>query len=489
MPRPGVTLETREFPPPLSFPTDVGVGFMVGITQSGPAFPGPQDAVHNMTEFVNKWMPSGRAFAAGTKMYDSADGFFNEGGYELYVGRVTGGAALAAEVAIPGGAGDAFTASAVGVGDYANGWLIVVQDNGDDTTIPVGTWRFRVTRADGTILEQSPIFSDKPSALAWAATARYMRLLDDVDPGPPTSGSYALAAGALDLAGVDNGSWAAAFDGLVADLGPGQVSAPGATTDPIHQLLADHGLTHNRNPVPDYPDTAVLPTLHASQAAITDTTGKRSRFSAGFTPWVRISDNRVVPPSGLVMGAIARNDGSGLSPNEPTAGQNGILRSALGLTQTFSGDEREELNEDGINVIRQQYGQIKIYGYRTTADPLTDKRWISFGNSRMHRLVSAQAAEVGERFVLRQIDGKGILLSQLKGALIGEVCLPLFNAGSLFGDTTSEAFSVDVGPTVNTAETLANNEIHAVITLRMSPFGEEVVIEIVKLLVTEEIAA
>lgn len=489
MPRPGVTLETREFPAAVSAPTDIGTGFMVGITQAGPAIPTVQDAVHNMTEFVNKWMPSGRAFAAGTLMYDDADGFFNEGGYALYVGRVTGAAALPADVGIPGVGGDVFTARAVGVGDYANGWLIVVEDNTDDPAIAVGSFRFRVTRADGSLLEVSPIFANKIDAINWAATAKHMRLEDDIAPAPPTGGSYALAGGTLDLAGVDNDQWAAAFDGLTSDLGTGQIAAPGATSDPIHQLLADHGLMYNRIPIPDYPDSGEPAVLHASQGQITDSTGKRSRFSGGFTPWIRISNNRLVPPSGLVMGAIARNDALGLNPNEPTAGANGILRSALGLSQVFTDAQREDLNADGINVIRKQYEQIKIYGYRTTADPVTDKRWLSLGNSRLHRLVMAQAAVIGERFVLRQIDGKGILLSQFAGALSSEICMPLYDVGALYGNTPLEAYSVNVGPTINTQETLEADEIHAVITLRMSPFGEEVVIEVVKLLVTEEVAA
>jgi hypothetical protein len=67
--------------------------------------------------------------------------------------------------------------------------------------------------------------------------------------------------------------------------------------------------------------------------------------------------------------------------------------------------------------------------------------------------------------------------------------MPFYLAGSLFGTTPDEAFFVDVGETVNTPTTIANNELHAVIQLRMSPFGEEITIEIVKVLVTESIAA
>ena len=103
--------------------------------------------------------------------------------------------------------------------------------------------------------------------------------------------------------------------------------------------------------------------------------------------------------------------------------------------------------------------------------------------------MAALAGAVAERFMFRQIDGERRLINEFGAALIGEACMPFFLAGSLFGTSPDEAFFVDVGPSVNTDLTIANNELRAVIQLRMSPFGEEINIEIVKLLVTEQIAA
>jgi hypothetical protein len=62
-----------------------------------------------------------------------------------------------------------------------------------------------------------------------------------------------------------------------------------------------------------------------------------------------------------------------------------------------------------------------------------------------------------------------------------------YNAGSLYGETPDDAFSVDVGESVNTPSTLAAGELRAVITMRMSPFAERVVIEIVKVSVDQSI--
>jgi hypothetical protein len=60
------------------------------------------------------------------------------------------------------------------------------------------------------------------------------------------------------------------------------------------------------------------------------------------------------------------------------------------------------------------------------------------------------------------------------------VLMAYYIDGSLYGATPDEAFSVDVGPDVNTSVTLAAGELRAVLTVRMSPFAEVVRIEIVK---------
>ena len=67
------------------------------------------------------------------------------------------------------------------------------------------------------------------------------------------------------------------------------------------------------------------------------------------------------------------------------------------------------------------------------------------------------------------------------------VCLPLFMQGALFGDSPREAYRVDVGDNVNTPVTIANNELHAVISVREATFGEVVTVYVVKYLVTETI--
>ena len=71
------------------------------------------------------------------------------------------------------------------------------------------------------------------------------------------------------------------------------------------------------------------------------------------------------------------------------------------------------------------------------------------------------------------------LLASFEGDLRG-LCLRYFDAGALYGEIPAEAFFIDVGPSVNTTETIANGELHAVIKLKCSPAAEWVTVDIVE---------
>lgn len=488
--RPGVNITTRESQAPASIPTDTGVGFMVGVTEKGPLVPVP---VFNMTDYERVY---GIRQSYAATAYDSAEYFFKEGGYKLYVGRVVGPAAVVASVNLPDNvAATTLVAKGKGPGDYANDLNVVVRTNTQDPTIPVGSWRARVQTDAAVILEESYDLLDDSAGILWASTvSNYIDFTDGASLLDPVAGTYALAGGVLDSVSITDAQWQAAFDRFTKDMGPGQIFAPGRTTAAGMVQIANHALAQSRTALFDGPDTPTSATLIALPAAVIDTSLKRSRYGGLFAPWVRVpgltaGTQRVIPPSAMVAGVVARNDAQGLSPNEPSAGGNGVFRTALSLTQSWDDATRQALNAAGVNVLVDKYGQRKIFGYRTVADPVNDAKWINLGNSRLHRAVSALANAVGERFVFRQIDGQGRLVNEFNAALVGEACMPFFLSGSLYGATPDDAFFVNTSASVNTAATLNNNELHAVITLRMSPFGEEVDIEIVKLLITEEIAA
>jgi hypothetical protein len=193
-----------------------------------------------------------------------------------------------------------------------------------------------------------------------------------------------------------------------------------------------------------------------------------------------------MPPEAVVAAIMARNDGDGVTPNQPSAGIFGESSYALAPLYSFTDAERATLNLNGVNLLRSIYGGVRVYGYRTLADPTTDDNWINLANARLFMAIEAEASAIAERYVFRQIDGQGHTISEFGGELTG-MLLPYWQRGSLYGVTPSEAFRVDVGPNVNTAASIAGGFLRANVILKVSPFAEEVVIELVKSRITEEV--
>lgn len=275
------------------------------------------------------------------------------------------------------------------------------------------------------------------------------------------------------------------------DLGPGQVSAPGRTTATQQLALAVHAEANNRIAILDGPNTAVAATLTAA-ATIAGITPNQERYSAMFAPWVVMPPlttggaNRTIAPSAVVAGLMARRDAEGITPNQPAAGLLGESEEGLNTSQAYSDVDRTTFNLNGINILRPMYDGVRVYGYRTLADPTTDPDWKNLSNARLFMAIQAQADAVMERFVFRQLDGQRLTIAEFGGALTG-VVIPFWEKGSLYGLTPEQAFRVDVGPNVNTDVTIAAGELRANIALRVSEFAEEVILELVKVRVTEAV--
>ena len=87
----------------------------------------------------------------------------------------------------------------------------------------------------------------------------------------------------------------------------------------------------------------------------------------------------------------------------------------------------------------------------------------------------------GEAFMFKQIDGRGQLISQFNSALAG-VCQGHWIKGSLYGPTPDASFIVNTGTQVNTPATIAAGQLNANVSLKMSPFGEFITINVTKYL-------
>lgn len=480
--RPGVNVTLRSTPPARSAPTDTGVAFMVGTSDLGPA--NKPTAIRSVADFE-------RVFGlrqSYSVLYDSVDIFFREGGSLVYVSRVVGPAAvIASKTLLDAGAGVSLNVKAIGPGATPNGYKVGVRAGTGG-----GTYVIFVQDANSVEVEASPDLADQASAVLWSASSNYIRItLGATALNPAVVAAAVLTGGTDDRASITDTQRQTALDAITADYGPGQIMEPGNTTDTAHARLINHvnAIGGRRVALLDAPDTFTVATLQTS--AVNARVGAQ-KFAGMWAPWdiypgITPGTTRSVPPSARIAGNIARNDASGFGPADPAAGDIGQSFYASDLSQpAWTDAQRATLNTSGINVSRVMFGGIRTYGWRSLANPITEQLWLSFGHARLYMAIAARGAVIGEAFEFDTIDGQGRTIGAWKSALQG-LLLDYYTRGDLYGSTPEEAFAVDTGAQVNTPTTLANNELHAVLSVKMSPFAEMVQIEVVKRAITEVI--
>jgi hypothetical protein len=415
-------------------------------------------------------------------LFDALDVFFREGGGSAYVSRVTGGSAAQSSVTLSDADAPTIIVRALGPGTYADDWTATV-------TVAGGTTTLTIKDGDGATIETYATTTGKAGLLAYEGWQHVT--LEDADPtdGDPVPVANAgFTGGVDDLGGIVDADYTEALDRFAPTLGPGQVLAPGITDGDVHAALLAHAEANNRVALLDAPNTGVIATLTGSATAARAT--GRGDFGAMFAPWLKVPAvgagvNRTVPYSPAQAGLEARRDRLE-SQNVPAAGRSYPFNFVSALAREFTGTERTELNAAGVNVAATVGSVRETYGYRSLANPTTDPNWIQFNFARLRMAITAHAEDIGETFLFEQIDGKGLKLSEFGSAIAG-MLLDFYVLGSLYGDTPDEAFRVDVGPSVNTPETIAAGELHAVAGVRMSPHAEMVVIEFVKTPITQAV--
>lgn len=476
MSRPGVEVSIVDRAPGIGALVDSGLAFFVGQSEKGTDARAVE--VHSLSSFEAAF---GARVSYGA-LWDAADVFFREGGTRLMVGRVTGPAALPATLTLQ----DATNAASVKCDASSPGAWGGSQKVAVIAGQVAGTVYIAVTDAvTNAVLESSPETNVKADLLSWGAVATYVRL-SDADPTkglPKALAATVLAGGTDDRANIVDADWKAALDLFTSEQGPGQVAAPGQTSAARHAQLLAHAQAQNRIALLDPADTNVKANLIAI-AGTDRALGSQARYGAIFAPWIvypgiAAGTVRVLPYSPLQAGLMART-----RAGVPAAGERGVSRYAMDVRATFTDADYEDLNEAGCDMARVILGAVWTYGYRSLADPVKDPQWIQLNGTRVVNEIKAKADAICQAYVFDLIDGQGHTIAGFNGDLVG-MLLPYFNRDELYGSRPDEAFRVDTGPTVNTIETIADGQLKAIMYLKTSPFAELVVLEIVKVALTE----
>jgi len=512
-PAPGVSINVSASTSNNKTNASTGTWFVLGTAQ-GPA--GVAVPINSMADF-NKYfgqtvngqitgrytVTPGSVTIDSTLLYDSLDVFFREGGINAYVSRVVSSTAVTAKSPTASGK---FLLTAQGAGTWANSAsgstngliLTLTSFTANSTVVATATITY-----NGQTLAVSPTLGNDTDVINWVNSlpAYQSMCVASAQSGTtifPTTTAQTVnvyLTGGTDVATADADSVAALA--VFTDVyGPGNISFPGSTSGTVYANLTNHAATFNRVAILDGANTATASTLISAvttlQAAVTDPS-----YAGIFAPWLTIPGigatsasqtsgfvfSRTVPPSGFVAAQCATNDTQN-DANVPAAGiNNGNLVYATNVTQTWpatstTGNDRQTLNNAGVNVIRlvPNTGTICIYGFRSTA---VDPNWVYLNNVRFRMQVIKDLDIVAEGFVFNEIDGKGHIFAKLNGAIAG-VCQGYWTRGSIYGDTPTNAFSVNTGTQINTPTTIAAGQINAAVNLRMSPFGEYVTVNVTK---------
>lgn len=469
-------------------PTDTGMAFFSGASERGPV-DGPRQ-VASLSDFTTKF----GARQTTSSLYDAVETYFAEGGSRLNVMRTIGtGAVTATRTLLDGAAAVSLTVQAGQFGVVDPGaW-------GNSLTVQViagavaGEFVLVIFRS-GVEVERSPSCADTTAAIAWArSNSKYIVLTQGASLlDPAVAAAAALSTGA-DGAALSDANWQTALDAIPRDLGPGQIAAPGRTTGAGQLQLLDHAQKRNRFALLDAADTASDTTLVAAAQALYVAPNRGRRYGQLLAPWdvipgLTATTTRTVPPSARAAAQYARVDALG-NPNQAAAGRYGRALYALDLSQpAFTDAQRQALSEAGVTISRRRFGAtIQTYDAVTLADQTNDPGWVAAPNVRAVMAYAADAALVGESHQFDQVDGNGRALGAFRGDLIA-AANDLYNVGALYGGTPAEAFLVDAGPTLNTPTTLQNGEMHAQVALRTSPTARRVLIDVVKVPITQSIA-
>jgi len=481
--------------------------FVLGMA-AGPA--GVAVPIKSMSDFTNYFGQiingglTGRytlnATVDSTLLYDSLDVFFREGGSSAWVSRVQPtSSGVAATSTTTGGK---FLLTATGKGTWANssiasaaGLILTLTAS----TVGAVTVQTAVLAYNGVTLATTSGIVTDTDVVNWInSLPGYQSMCvassqagTTVLPASGSSVSVYLTGG-TDVAVADADS-APALAVFTDTFGPGQVSYPGVTTSTVYTNLANHCQTFGRVAFLDGANTPTANTLLTASSTL-QTSATDSSYAAFFAPWLIVPGyvntnpavltstvfNRTVPPCALAAALVSVSDQNN-DCNVPAAGTtHGASKYAINLTQSYIVSDRANLNNAGINVIRNvpNVNVIALYGFRSASYlPL----WANLANVRFRMQMTRDLDAIGEQFVFNEIDGKGQIFAAFNGSLAGQL-QSYWLRGSLYGLNPENSFNVVTDGTVNTPTTIAAGQLNASINVRMSPFAEFVTINITKYL-------
>jgi hypothetical protein len=316
---------------------------------------------------------------------------------------------------------------------------------------------------------------------------------------PNAAAATALASGADDYATIDNtaviGAAGPPKTGLQCfndmSYGTGQVVIPGFNNATVWAAIKTHVEAYYRFSV-NGPDAGkTLTTVQTDRGTVVYS------FRMGYYwPLPRVPDEenlgqlKTINVQGSVCGRIAWNDikrgphaaPAGLKPD----GVDMSLRAVSALEQEISGyrmvgdAENDTLLPLGINPLREDKGPLCIWGCRTMASSQSDA---FIHHARLANVLHYELYNEIDELPFSTIDSAGKLFRKIQ-EICNSICKDHWRKGHFYGNepgstaATTDAWQVICDSTNNTADTLNNQELHALVGFKPSPTAEKIFVEV-----------
>src|SRR5438445_2138722 len=182
-----------------------------------------------------------------------------------------------------------------------------------------------------------------------------------------------------------------------------------------------------------------------------DKAGYDSKYATLYWPWIKVFDPQsgqatFVPPSGHMGGIWARSDDTRGVHKAPA---NEVVRGAISLELQVTKGEHDQLNPQGINVIRAFPGRgIRVWGARTLS---SDPAWRYINVRRLFNFIEGSVL-LGTQWVV--FEPNDMALWQRVKRTISAFLVRVWRDGALFGATPNEAFYVKCDGENNTSESI-----------------------------------
>lgn len=249
------------------------------------------------------------------------------------------------------------------------------------------------------------------------------------------------------------------------------VAVPGALNAAVQGALLDHCENMgDRFAILDGQRTATL-TPAAIQGTVRD-----SNYAALYFPWIQVYDpvtsaNDTIPPSGHMAGIYARVDSERGVHKAPA---NEAIRGALGLEALLSKSDQDGLNPDGINIIRDLNGAIRVWGARTLGGDANGE-W-KYVNVRRLFLFLRESIDEGTQWVVFEPNTLELWAKIVRN--VSAFLTNVWRAGALFGATPQEAFFVKCDAETNPPEVRDLGQVVTVIGVAVVKPAEFVIFRI-----------